>query len=142
MAEKEDVNKTEEKEKKEVPVSVDDKRFADVISTIESLSVVELADLVKALEEKFGVSAVAPVAVAGVAASEEEKSEVNIVLKEVGDQKINVIKATKEITGLGLKESKELVDSAPKPLKEGVKREEAEEMKKKLEEVGATVELE
>ena len=128
---------TEKKEKKE------DKRFVDIITAIEKMSVVELADLVNVLEEKFGVSAVAPAAAGAVASgNEEEKSEVNIVLKAVGDQKIGVIKAIKEITGIGLKEAKALTDSVPKPIKEGVKREDAEEIKKKLEEVGATVELE
>jgi len=116
-------------------------KFDEIISKIEQLTAVELADLVKALEEKFGVSAAMPVAAGAAAAAGGEKSEADVVLQAVGDQKINVIKAVKEITGLGLKEAKDLVDNAPKPIKEGVKMEEAEEIKKKLEEVGATVEL-
>lgn len=102
----------------------------------------ELAELVKALEEKFGISAAAPMA-AGVAAAgpAEEKDSYAINLKAAGDQKINVIKAVREITGLGLKEAKDIVDGAPKVVKEGVKKDEAEEAKKKLEAAGATVEL-
>lgn len=119
-------------------------KFNEIIEKIEKLSALELSELVKALEEKFGVSAAAPV-VAGAAAggegAAEAKSEFNVVLKNGGEQKINVIKIVKEITGLGLKEAKDLVDGAPKPIKEGVKKEDAEEMKKKLEEVGAVVEL-
>ncbi|MDO5563287.1 MAG: 50S ribosomal protein L7/L12 [Synergistaceae bacterium] len=120
----------------------------ELIAAIEELTVLELADLVKDLEEKFGVSAAAPAmmmaapaAGAPAAAAEEEKSEFNVVLAEVGGNKIAVIKVVREITGLGLKEAKELVDGAPKPLKEGVAKEEAEEMKKKIEEAGAKVEL-
>jgi large subunit ribosomal protein L7/L12 len=111
------------------------------------MSVLELSDLVKALEEKFGVSASAPVAaVAAIPAAqggakEEEKDSFNVILKNAGSQKIAVIKAVKTATGLGLKEAKDLVDSAPKPVKEGVKKEEAEQLKKALEEAGATVEL-
>lgn len=118
-------------------------KFQDIIAKVESLSAVELAELVKALEEKFGISAAAaaPAAHGAAAQNGEEKDSYTVVLKIAGDQKINVIKAVKEITGLGLKEAKDLVEGAPKPLKEGVKKEEAEEMKKKLEEVGATVEL-
>ncbi len=118
-------------------------KFKDIIEKVEKLSVLELAELVKALEEKFGVSAAA-MSVAGPAAGAtagEEKSTYNVVLKAGGDQKINVIKAIKEATGLGLKESKDLVDGAPKTIKEGLKKEEADELKKKLEDVGATVEL-
>ena len=117
-------------------------KFNDIISKVESLSVLELSELVKALEEKFGVSAAA-MAVAGGGANSavEEKSSFNVILKSGGEQKINVIKALKEITGLGLKESKDLVEGAPKTIKENVKKEEAEEMKKKLEEVGAIIEL-
>ncbi|MDP3953289.1 MAG: 50S ribosomal protein L7/L12 [bacterium] len=110
-----------------------------MIEKIEKLSVVELAELVKVLEKKFGVSAAGP-AVAGAAAAE-EKDEFNVVLKAAGDQKINAIKAVREITGLGLKEAKDMVEGAPINVKEGVKKEEAEEMKKKLEAAGATVEL-
>lgn len=119
-----------------------------VLDLVEKLSVLDLANLVKAMEEKFGVSAAAPVMMAaapgaggGAAPAEEESSKVNIILASGGGQKINVIKVVREITGLGLKEAKDLVDGAPKPLKEGVDRKEAEEMKKKLETAGATVEL-
>jgi len=118
----------------------------EIISAIESMTVLELADLVKELEEKFGVSAAAPVAVAGAAApaaaAEEEKTEFDVVLKEVGSEKIKVIKVVREVvSGLGLKEAKELVDSTPKTLKEGVSKEAAEEIKAKFAEVGATVEI-
>jgi len=120
----------------------------DLISAIESMSVLELSELVSALEEKFGVSAAAPVAVAAAApaagggeAAAEEKTEFDVVLTDTGSQKIKVIKAVREITGLGLKDAKDLVDGAPKPVKEGVSKEEAEEIKAKLEEQGATVEL-
>ena len=117
-------------------------KFNDIISKIESLSVVELAELVKAIEEKFGISAAAPV-VAGVAggAVVEEKDSFTVVLKAAGDQKLNVIKAVREVTTLGLKEAKDLVEGAPKTVKDGVKKEEAEEIKKKLEAAGAKVEL-
>ena len=115
----------------------------EMIEKIEKMTVVELAELVKAIEEKFGVSAVAaaaPVAGAGAAAAE-EKSAFNVVLKEAGDQKIKVITAVKNALGLGLKEAKDLVDGAPKTLKENVAKAEAEELKAKLEEVGAIIEL-
>ena len=131
-----------EDKKAEVPA-----KYKDLVASIEKLSVLELAELVKILEDKFGVSAAAPVAAAsapaaGAAPSEaEEKSEFNIELKAAGEQKINVIKAVREITGLGLKESKDIVEAAPKVIKEGVKKGEAEEMKKKLQEAGAQVEL-
>lgn len=118
-------------------------KLQDLITKIEGLSAVELAELVKALEEKFGISAAAPSAAgagAGAAAAE-EKDSYNVNLKAAGDQKINVIKVVREITGLGLKEAKDMVDGAPKVIKEGLKKEEAEEAKKKLEEAGATVEL-
>jgi large subunit ribosomal protein L7/L12 len=119
-------------------------KFKDILDKIESMTTLEVAELVKALEEKFGVSAAMPAA-AGAApaggAAADEKTSFNVVLKNGGEQKINVIKIVKEITGLGLKEAKDLVDGAPKPVKEGVKKEDAEEMKKKLEEVGAVVEL-
>ena len=118
------------------------KKYADMIEKVEGMSVIELSELVKALEEKFGVSAAAMAAPAGGGGEAEEKDSYNVILKETGDQKINVIKAVKEITELGLKEAKDIVDGAPKPIKEGVKPDEAEEMKKKLEEAGATVELE
>jgi len=124
-------------------------KYQDIIEKIEKLSALELSELVKALEEKFGVSAaamaVAPSAGSGQAAAqtgaEEAKSTYNVLLKEVGQQKIAVIKVVREITGLGLKESKDLVDAAPKIVKEKVSKEEAEEIKKKLAEVGAVVEL-
>ena len=113
-----------------------------LIEHVSQMSVLDLANLVKELEDKFGVSA-APVAVAGGAAAEaaEEKTEFTVVLAEAGDKKINVIKEVRAITGLGLKEAKDLVESAPKPLKEGVDKAEAEEIKKKLEAAGAKVEL-
>ncbi len=118
----------------------------EIISAIESMTILELADLVKEMEEKFGVSAAAPVAVAGAAgapaaAAEEEKTEFDVVLKEVGSEKIKVIKVVREITGLGLKEAKDAVEGAPKTLKEAVSKEEAEKIKEKLAEVGATVEI-
>jgi large subunit ribosomal protein L7/L12 len=122
-------------------------KVTQLIEDVKSLTVLELSELVKALEDEFGVSAAAPVAVAAApaagaaAAAEEEKTEFDAVLASVGDQKIKVIKVVREITGLGLKEAKALVDGAPKPLKEGVAKEEAEEIKTKLEEVGATVEV-
>ena len=115
----------------------------EMIEEIKKMTVVELADLVKAIEEEFGVSAVAaaaPVAGAGAAAAE-EKSAFNVVLKEAGDQKIKVITAVKNELGLGLKDAKDLVDGAPKTLKENVSKEEAEALKAKLTEVGAVVEL-
>lgn len=116
-----------------------------VLEIVEKMTALELADLVKVMEDKFGVSASAPVAVAtapaGAPAEEEEKTSFDVVLSEVGGNKIAVIKAVKEITGLGLKDAKDLVESAPKPVKEGVSKEEAEEMKKKIEEAGGKVEL-
>jgi len=120
-------------------------KFKDIIEKIEKMTVVELAELVKILEEKFGVSATA-MAVGGGAASGAgeavvEKNSFDVILKAVGGQKINVIKVVKEATGLGLKEAKDLVEGAPKSIKTGLKKEEAEELKKKLEEAGATVEL-
>ena len=116
----------------------------EMIEEIKKMTVVELADLVKAIEEEFGVSAVAAAApAAGAAAGEaaEEKSSFNVVLTEAGDQKIKVIKVVRDATGLGLKEAKDLVDGAPKTVKENVKKEEAEELKAKFTEVGAVVEL-
>lgn len=115
----------------------------EMIEEIKKMTVVELADLVKAIEEEFGVSAVAAAAPAAgaVAGAAEEKSAFNVVLKEAGDQKIKVITAVKNALGLGLKEAKDLVDGAPKTLKENVAKAEAEELKAKLEEVGAVVEL-
>jgi large subunit ribosomal protein L7/L12 len=119
----------------------------DFIEFISSMSVLELSELVKELEEKFGVSAAAPVAVAAAPAGQarqteaEEKTEFDVVLSQVGDKKIQVIKAIRAITGLGLKEAKALVDEAPKPVQEGASKEEAEDIKKQLEEAGATVEI-
>ncbi len=119
-----------------------------IADDLSSLTVLEAAELSKMLEEKWGVSAAAPVAVAGAApaggdagSAAEEQTEFDVVLAAAGDKKINVIKEVRTITGLGLKEAKELVESAPKPVKEGVDKDEAEELKKKLEEAGATVEL-
>lgn len=120
-------------------------KIEKLIEEIDALTVVELADLVKAIEEKYGVSAVAAAApaaggaVAGEAA--EEKTSFDVVLKEAGDQKIKVIKVVRDATGLGLKEAKELVDGAPKTVKEGVSKEEAEDLKAKFTEVGAVIEL-
>ncbi|MEK9168251.1 MAG: 50S ribosomal protein L7/L12, partial [Patescibacteria group bacterium] len=116
-------------------------KYNDIIQKIESLTVVEIAELVKVLEEKFGISAAMPMAAGAVAggAAAEEKTSFDVILKAVGDQKINVIKAVKEATGLGLKESKDLVDAAPKQIKQGLKKEEADELKAKLEAVGAVV---
>ena len=118
----------------------------EIISAVESMTILELADLVKAMEEKFGVSAAAPVAVAAgpAAAAEavEEKTEFDVILKSAGAEKIKVIKVVREVvSGLGLKEAKDLVDGAPKTLKEGVSKEEAEKIKKMFEEVGAKVEI-
>ena len=119
----------------------------DIIKAIEEMSVLELSELVKELEDKFGVSAAAPAmmmpmgAAAPAAAAEEEKTEFDVVLLEHGANKIGVIKVVREITGLGLKEAKELVDGAPKTVKEQATKDEAEEIKKKLEEAGAKVEL-
>lgn len=119
-----------------------------LVDELSQLTVIEAAELSKLLEEKWGVSAAAPVAVAAVgggadaaAPAAEEKTEFDVVLAAAGEKKINVIKEVRAITGLGLKEAKDLVESAPKPVKEGVQKDEAEALKKKLEEVGATVEL-
>ena len=117
----------------------------DVIKYIEQMSVIDLSDLVKELEDKFGVTAAAPVAVAAAgapAAAAEEKTEFNVILKDIGSEKIKVIKEVRAVTGLGLKEAKDLVESAPKAIKEGVSKEEAEEIKKKVEASGAKVEVE
>jgi large subunit ribosomal protein L7/L12 len=119
-----------------------------IVEAIESLSVIELAELVKALEQKFGVSAAVPVATAfvqGVGATTsapvEEKTTFDVILADAGDKKIQVLKVVREITGLGLAEAKSLLENLPKPIKEGVSKQEAEEIKKKLEEAGAKVEL-
>ena len=124
-------------------------KVQEVLDIVKGLSVLELAELVKAFEEEFGVSAAAPVAVAAVgagapvaaAAEAEEKSEFDVVITAVGEKKINVIKVVREITGLGLKEAKDLVDSTPKAVKEKVSKQEAEEIKGKFTEAGATVEI-
>ena len=120
----------------------------ELIETLSGLTILEVSELVKQLEEKWGVSAAAPVAVAAAGAAggdaggaAEEKDEFNIVLKSAGEKKIQVIKVVREITGLGLKDAKDLVDGAPKNVKDGVAKDEAEEIKTKLEEAGATVEL-
>ena len=123
-------------------------KLANIVESIEGLTVMELADLVSALEEKFGVSAQAPVAVAAgaVAAApgavaEEEKTEFDAILTDIGDNKIQVIKVVRALTSLGLKEAKDLVDGAPNPIKEGVPKEEAESVKKQIEEAGGKVEI-
>ncbi|MBQ2308705.1 MAG: 50S ribosomal protein L7/L12 [Clostridia bacterium] len=120
-------------------------KITNIIEEIKSLTIIELADLVKAVEDEFGVSAAAPVgvvAVAGAAApAAEEKTEFDVVLKSFGAKKLDVIKAVREITGLGLKEAKEMVEGAPKTVKEGVSKDEAESLKKTLEEAGAEVEV-
>jgi len=120
----------------------------DIIAVVKNMTVLELAGLVKALEEEFGVSAAAPVAMAAAAgaptaaaAPEEEKSEFTVILKEIGENKINVIKAVREVTTLGLKEAKDLVEGAPKTVKEGINKDEAAAVKKKLEEAGAKAEI-
>ncbi|MBW7651455.1 50S ribosomal protein L7/L12 [Anoxybacillus sp. ST4] len=115
-----------------------------IIEAVKNMTVLELNDLVKAIEEEFGVTAAAPVVVAGGAATgaaAEEKTEFDVILADGGAQKIKVIKVVRELTGLGLKEAKDLVDNTPKPVKEGVSKEEAEEIKAKLEEAGAKVEI-
>lgn len=117
----------------------------ELIDVIANMTVMELSELVHAIEDKFGVSAAAPMAVAAVAAgpvaAEEEKTEFDVILADVGAEKIKVIKAVRELTGLGLKEAKAVVDEAPSPLKEGIEKAEAEEIKKKFEEVGAKIEI-
>ena len=119
----------------------------ELVDVIGGLTLIEAAEVKKLMEEKFGVTAAAPMAFAGPmpgaggAAAVEEKTEFDVILTAVGDKKIEVLKAVRELTGLGLKEAKDLVDSAPKPLKEKIKKEEAEAMKKKLEEVGAKIEI-
>ena len=116
-----------------------------IIEAVKNMTVLELNDLVKAIEEEFGVTAAAPVVVAGGAAAggeaAAEKTEFDVILADGGAQKIKVIKVVRELTGLGLKEAKDLVDNTPKPVKEGISKEEAEEIKAKLEEVGASVEI-
>jgi large subunit ribosomal protein L7/L12 len=145
---KKETKKKETKKKaavKEVKMSID-----DVIDALSSMTVLELSELVKALEEKFGVSAAAPMvavgavpgaAVAAAAPEEEEKTEFDVVLKDFGAQKIQVIKAVRELTALGLRESKDLVEGVPSPVRQGISKEEAEEAKARLEEAGAVVEI-
>ena len=121
-------------------------KITNILEEIKTLTILELADLVKAVEEEFGVSAAAPVgvvAVAGAAAAPaaEEKTEFDVILTGFGDKKLNVIKAVREITGLGLKEAKDMVEGCPKPVKEGVSKEDAEKVKTELEAAGATVEI-
>ena len=120
-------------------------KIANIIDQVKAMTVLELSELVKAIEEEFGVSAAAAVAVApaegGAAAATEEKSEYEVVLTDIGETKMNVIKAVKDILGLGLKESKELVDAAPKTVKAGISKEEADEIVAKLKEAGATTEV-
>lgn len=118
----------------------------DILNTIADMSVMDVVELIEAMEEKFGVTAAAPVAVAagpaaGVAAVAEEKTEFDVILAGFGDNKVSVIKAVRAITGLGLKEAKDLVEGAPAPIKEGVSKDELEDIKKQLEEAGATVEV-
>jgi len=127
-------------------VSVENKTIAEIVEKIEKLTVIELADLSKALQDKFGVSAAAPVAMAampagGGEAAAEEKTEFDVMLLTAGDKKIQVIKVVREITSLGLKEAKELVDSAPSKVKEGVSKEEAEAIHTKLQDAGAQIEI-
>ena len=130
----------EKEEVLEVPA-----KFKEIVEKVEKMSVLDLSELVKVLEKKFGVSAAAPMMMAAVPAAgeavKEEKTSFSVELKAAGGQKIQVIKAVREATGLGLKEAKDLVDAAPKMVKEGLKKEEAEELKKKLEEAGAAVEI-
>ncbi|MBR5123721.1 MAG: 50S ribosomal protein L7/L12 [Clostridia bacterium] len=121
-------------------------KITAIVEEIKSLTILELNELVKAVEEEFGVSAAAPVAVAGAVAgaaapAAEEKTEFDVILASSGDQKLKVVKAVREVLGLGLKEAKDLVDTAPKTLKEGVSKEEVEKIKAQLEEVGAAVEI-
>ncbi len=142
----EEKTKTEEKSKIELS-----KKAEEILSSVENMTVIELSGLVKAMEEKFGVSAAMPMAAAmpsfgpagagPLAAQAEEKSTFNVVLADIGANKIQVIKVIREITSLGLKEAKDLVEAAPKPVKENVPKEEAEDIKKKIEAVGAKVEL-
>ncbi|NLC95373.1 MAG: 50S ribosomal protein L7/L12 [Bacilli bacterium] len=114
---------------------------AEIIASLKEMTILELNDLVKAIEEEFGVTAAAPVAVAAAAAEEKVQTEFDVILTNAGAAKIGVIKVVRELTGLGLKEAKDLVDNAPKPIKEKVSKEEAESIKAKLEEAGATVEI-
>ena len=143
MTDEEKKDETPKEEKKDVVVPA---KFKSIVEEIEKMSVLDLSELVQILEDKFGVSAAAPMAmaaipVAGGEVAAEEKDSFNVELTGAGDSKINVIKAIREVTQLGLKEAKDMVDNAPQIIKEGVKKEEAEELKKKLEEAGGTVTL-
>jgi large subunit ribosomal protein L7/L12 len=146
--EKDEAAKKEEKKSSKTK-AIENKSINEIMEKVESLTVVELADLVKALEDKFGVSASAPVAAqtaaapaqGGSEAQAEEKTEFDVVLKDIGANKIKVIKEVRAATGLGLKESKELVEGAPKPVKEKIEKKDADALKEKLEAVGATVEI-
>jgi large subunit ribosomal protein L7/L12 len=146
MSEEKKTSEVEEKTTEETKVEVSAK-FKGIVEEIEKMSVLDLSELVKILEDKFGVSATAPMAMAvapaagGAEEAAEEKSEFDVELVSAGDKKIGVIKVVKEITGKGLKDAKDMVDGAPTVLKEKAKKEEAEELKKKLEEAGATVDL-
>lgn len=139
--EKKEEEKTEEKSEE---VKELEEKHKDLLEKVEKMNAIELSELVKAIESRFDVSATMPVATTsgGEGGGGEEKSSFNVVLKDVGSNKIQAIKAVKEVTGLGLQEAKALVDGAPKPIKEGVNKEEAEELKKKLEEAGAVISLE
>ncbi len=143
--------KAEKTEKKTTKAAKGNGQVDSVLESIEKMTVLELSELVKAIEDRFGVTAAAPVAVAAAGAAApgapaadgggEEKTDFDVVLTSVGDKKIQVIKVVRAVTSLGLKEAKDLVDGAPKSVKEGVQKEEAEDVKKQLEEVGATVEI-
>ena len=153
MAETKEVpaqEKAEKTEKKTTNAVKGNGQVHSVLESIETMKVLELSELVKAIEDRFGVTAAAPVAVAAAGAAApgapaadggEEKTDFDVVLTEIGDKKIQVIKVVRAVTSLGLKEAKDLVDGAPKSVKEGVQKEEAEDVKKQLEEVGATVEI-
>ena len=141
-----DETKEEKAEKMQKQETAEKTNIDQIISAIENMTVMELAELSKSLQDKFGVSAAVPVAAAGAAApaeaaQAEEKTEFDVILSAIGDKKIQVIKVVRELTGLGLKEAKDLVDGAPKPVKEGIPKEEAESVKAKLQEVGATIEI-
>jgi len=146
IEEKKAEEKKEKTEKIKKEETAEKTNVDNIISIIEKMTVMELAELSKSLQEKFGVSAAVPVAAAGAAApaeaaKAEEKTEFDVILSSIGDKKIQVIKVVRELTALGLKEAKDLVDGAPKPVKEGIPKEEAESVKAKLQEVGATVEI-
>ena len=145
IEEKKTEEKKEKTEKTKKEETAEKTNVDNIISTIEKMTVMELAELSKSLQEKFGVSTAVPVAAGAAAPAEaekaEEKTEFDVILSSIGDKKIQVIKVVRELTALGLKEAKDLVDGAPKPVKEGIPKEEAESVKAKLQEVGATVEI-